>query len=241
MKKSSITLSIAIASTLSASVYIVPADIDGYKTKTDQEFYDMYQNQDSVIANGANGQLKTLVRNVDTSNKIATGNTLSTAAQTSVAGVAVRADTRGSFTLNGHRYEITTARNGNPILTGFLADGKGHIKYTGANVTNVRSQSCSVGGKYGCSQLTRAADETYFDLPTGTLATNTVTQKRDYACGKYGCFPVNQWYTSNLINIDKRQVGIAQLLNSRDISTRALVVHGGSTIHGDNGNNGKFA
>ena len=51
MKKLTV-LGLSLAGIALAEVYIVPPDIDRYKQKTDQVFYDMYQNPNSAIRRG---------------------------------------------------------------------------------------------------------------------------------------------------------------------------------------------
>ncbi len=213
------------SSVLSGAVYIVPADIDQYKQKTDQSFYDMYQNPDSVIANGVNANMKRFTNNVDTSSKIASGATINRVGQTNVAGVPVKGGTKGSFVLEGHRYTINIAKNGKPSLSGYLADGKGHIVMKGTNATAQRGTHWTVNGKYA-EVAQRNADEIFFDLPTGTLTKTTVLQQRTWhRNGKYGWAPSNNWHAINTLNVDRRQLGLAQLLTNNDISGRTCVVH----------------
>jgi hypothetical protein len=217
-----IVLSAVATAMLSGAVYIVPADIDGYKAKSDQTFYDMYQNDESVIANGVSGQMQTITSNVDTSSKMATGDTINRVGQTNIAGTPVKGGTSGSFTLAGKTYKVDIDKDGTPSLTGYLADGNGHILYKGKDAVDARSNNCASSGKYGCTVRTRVASEIYFDLPTGTLSTNTVSQKRNYSCGKYGCNPANNWYTTNTTHVDKKQLGLAELLSNNDISQRNI-------------------
>ena len=232
-----ILVSAVTSSMLSGAVYIVPSDIDQYKQKTDQSFYDMYQNHDSVIANGVNGQMKAFTDAIDTSSKIATGATVNRVGQTNVAGVPVKGGTKGSFTFNGHKYTINIAKNGEPSLSGYLADGKGHIAMKGTHAISPRGTYVASSGKYDMVKQ-RYADEVFFDLPTGTLTKTTVAQQRSWHNnGKYGWQPVNNWHTTNLVNIDKQQLGLAQLLTNNDITGRSFTAYPKSQ---SSGNNGKY-
>ena len=222
VKKTGILLSAIVTSALSGAVYIVPADIDQYKQKTDQSFYDMYQNGDSVIANGASSQLKTYTNSFDTSSKIATGATINRVGQTNVAGVPVKGGTKGSFVLSGHRYNISIAKNGEPSLTGYLADGKGHIVIKGAQAVNPRGTHTVSSGKYSRVDE-RYADEVFFDLPTGTLTKTTVSQQANFKNdGKYGWVAQGGWNTTGMTHISRTQIGIANLLKSNDITGRTF-------------------
>jgi len=223
-----VLVSAVTSMTLAGAVYIVPNDIDSYKTKTDQSFYDMYQNKNSVIANGANSQLTTLTDNVDTSNRIASGSTLNRVGQTNVAGVPVKGGTKGSFTLNGKTYNISIEKDGDPSLTGYLADGKGHISLKGNNAINARGYGIASAGKYSMVK-SRVVDEVYFDLPTGTLTTTASRQERSYVLqGKYGWAPTNNWHTTSIININKKQLGIDELLTNKEIKSRSFVAYADS-------------
>jgi len=237
------TLVSAVASmSLMGAVYIVPNDIDSYKTKTDQSFYDMYQNRDSVIATGANEKLTALTDNIDTSNRIASGSTLNRVGQTNVAGVPVKGGTKGSFVLNGKRYTVTIDKDGDPRLTGYLADGKGHIALKGTNAIKARNEVVVSAGKYDMIK-SRVVDEVYFDLPTGTLTTSAVKQQRSYKQGKYGWIPTNQWHAVNIININKKQLGIDELLSNKEIESRSFIAYGDAVIRDDrdrSSNNGKY-
>jgi hypothetical protein len=181
----------------------------------------MYQNQESVIATGASTQLREITNNVDTSAKIAEGDTVNVIGQTTIAGTPVKGGVEGTFVLQGHTYNVAISKQGKPTLTGYLADGYGHISMKGSKAVNPRGQYLSNDGKYD-KTYSRTADEIYFDLPSGTLSINTALQNRDYTCGKYGCSPKNDWHTTNIVRIGKEQLGIEDLLNNKDISTRYI-------------------
>lgn len=229
----SIILSSVASMSLMGTVYVVPADIDNYKAKTDQTFYDMYQNSNSVIANGVDPQLRSQLQNMDTSDKLATGSTINRVGQASVAGSPVKGGTTGGFTLLGHHYNVAVNKQGDTTLNGYCADGKSRIIIKGGNALNPSGTRCIASGKYGCSSYARTAEDAYFDLPTGTLSTSVVNQSRDYSCGKYGCHPTNNWHTTNVVRLDRQKVNILDILNNREIQTRSYqMTTGQPTLQG---------
>ena len=220
----SIVLSSVASMSLMGAVYVVPSDIDNYKAKTDQSFYDMYQNSDSVIANGVNSNIKGQLGNMDTSGKLATGATINRVGQASVAGSPVKGGTTGGFTLYDKKYNVAVDKQGNTTLSGYGADGKSRVMIKDAQALNAREARCTASGKYGCSTYSRTADEVYFDLPTGTLSTSVVSQARNYACGKYGCSPTNNWHTSNVVKLDRQKINVLDILNEKEIQTRTYKI-----------------
>lgn len=242
MKNNKITGGILIsmsASALLASVYIVPANISKYEHQTDQTFYDMYQNPKSVIANGANKEMQKLTSNISTGARYASGSTLNRAAQTFVAGVPVKGGTHGHFTLEGHEYTINVSKNGTPSLTGYLATGNGQIVMKGTNAINVGASHVTNSGKWGATKQ-RSAQEIYFDMTTGTLTTTTITEQRDYSNGKYGLKAIDQWHGTSISNISKKQIGLAQMLNGTNITSKRTISIGNNFVDSYN-DNGKYA
>lgn len=181
------------------AVYIAPPDIDSYKQKTDQSFYDMYQNQDSAIAKGANPTLQNYTNNVSTGNKVAIGNTITKTVQGTLQGSMVKTGTSTTYNIPGlGRYQ-------------FVIDNMGNVKLYGANVTQdhtavikegakadgigrvwcSRTQSVSFGKSSAtkCVNYKRNAIEKDFDLITGKYVQREVTQETNgishcYSTGK---------------------------------------------------------
>ena len=236
----SIVLSSVASMSLMGAVYVVPSDIDNYKAKTDQSFYDMYQNNDSVIANGVNSAIKGQLGNMDTSGKLATGSTINRVGQASVAGSPVKGGTTGGFTLYEKRYNVTIDKQGNTTLSGYGADGKARVMIKDDKALSPRGKHCTATGKYGCSTYARTANEVYFDLPTGTLSTSIVSQTRNYACGKYGCNPTNNWHTTNVVKLDRQKVDILDILNNKEIQTRSYKITPMQNTVAQSSGNGKY-
>jgi len=235
----SIVLSSVASVSLMGAVYVVPSDIDNYKAKTDQSFYDMYQNSDSVIANGVNSAIKGQLGNMDTSGKLVTGATINRVGQASVAGSPVKGGTTGGFTLYGHKYNVMVNKKGDLKLTGYGADGKSRITLQGTKAQNPRGTYLQSNGKYGTTYA-RTADEIYFDLPTGTLTSTTVSQTRNYVCGKYGCVPTSNWSTTGIQKINKRRIAILDILNNKEIQTRSYEITPMQNTVAQNSGNGKY-
>ena len=207
---------LASSVSLSASVYIVPSDIDSFKQKTDQAFFDIYQNDESVIANGINDNLKAYTDSVDTNLKFAEGHTIGKAAQANIGGISLRGGTEGSFVLHGNTYQITVSKEGNPSITGVGARNNDIT----LNGLNPRGHSVVSVGKYSIIEQ-RYVDNVYFDLASATLTTTTNTERRVVNTGKYNR-SVGAWGNHNLVNISKSKIGVSDLLSNRDITERRL-------------------
>jgi len=235
----SIVLSSVASMSLMGAVYVVPSDIDNYKAKTDQSFYDMYQNSDSVIANGVNSAIKGQLGNMDTSGKLVTGATINRVGQASIAGSPVKGGTTGVFKLYGKQYNVTVDKQGNTTLSGYGADGKSRIMIKNAQALNPSGVHCSASGKYGCTAYARTANEVYFDLATGTLSTTAVNQSSSASCGKYGCHPVNNWHTTNVVKLDRQRVNVLDILNNKEIQARTYKITPMQNVAQSSGN-GKY-
>jgi len=234
---SAVVISTIASATLMGSIYIVPTNISNYEKKTDQSFYDLYQNSNSVIANGLSSTVKKRLQYMSTSAKIVTGDTINRVGQASIAGSPVKGGTTGSFTLAGHTYTVSVDKQGNTSLQGYGSDGSSRVILKNA-VTS--GQHCVSGGKYGCTQLSRGAQNLYFDLATGTLTTTNVSESASRSCGKYGCSTGN-WNVTSVNNITRRKIGIRSILQHKTIATTKFSFTPANAISDNAGNNGKYA
>ena len=192
MKKGIIAGAVITVATmpLSATIYIAPPDIDQYKQKTDQSFYDLYQNKNSVIAEGKNKQLDSYVNNIQTNNKLFTGNTLVQVAQANLQGKNFKANISGMIRVFGKNFKINIDELGNVhLIPNNSADkkyiqGNSIVSMTGPNAIPLSSAKCIHHKKvnYGkstytvCDTYSRTADEATFDVVTGKETENIVTQ-----------------------------------------------------------------
>jgi len=198
-----------VATSLFGSIYIVPADIDNYKRKTDQSFYDIYQNQDSAIK--INPNMKTFTDNISTSQRIFEGETIRTVSQGSVSGTAIPAGVTAKVKIRGIPYVLGTDSKGGVFINGAYSDGK-QVRRRGKDAINKGNAPCGANSKYGCSRRQRYAEELYFDAPSSLITVASVMQSRNYSCSKYGCNPTSNWYTSALRNINKESVDLKKVL-----------------------------
>ena len=233
MKKRVIAFAgITSATIAQGAVYIAPADIDTYKQKTDQNFYDMYQNPNSPIAKGANPTLKSLVNNVKTGNKIAYGNTIGKVIQGSVQGTPIKVGT----TARGYITGIGT-------LT-FQVDDKGNVKLYGPYTTSdhtkaireneqavpistkcVKSHTWGFGkvSRTACILYERQAIEEIFDINNGSFIQRKVKQLAKQNCqsqrtGKYtGTVTCRRkpFETTQTYKITNQSVNVADVLKGK--------------------------
>jgi len=101
-----------------AVVYIGDPSLDVYKQKTDQTFYDVYQNPESALG----GQVQSVEEAADffnsipTSNRIAEGNYLNRVRQGTVEGGQLPEGSWAWITVFGKKYKIVATSNGIQIL-----------------------------------------------------------------------------------------------------------------------------
>lgn len=232
-KKALVFAGITSATIAQGAVYIVPADIDQYKQKTDQTFYDMYQNPNSPIAKGANPALKALISNVKTGNKFAYGNTIGKVIQGSVQGTPIKVGT----TARGYVQGIGT-------LT-FQVDDQGNVKvygpYTNSNHTEairegnnaipisstrcLKTQTYNFGkvSRTACTLYQREAVEEVFNAINGNFTQRKVLQNATQTCqphrtGKYtGYITCNRrgFNTVNVLSVKNQNINIANILKGK--------------------------
>jgi hypothetical protein len=187
------------ACSLMGAVYIAPPDIDSYKQKTDQNFYDMYQNPDSAIAKGANPILKKFTNNISTKNKMAYGSTITKTVQGAVQGTMIKAGTQTVYNIPGlGKYVFTVDPMGNvkiygayttPNHTAVIREGINAQPVGGVWCSRSTSVSFGKGSATKCLTYRRNAIEKNFDLITGKYIQRVVTQQTNaigscYSTGK---------------------------------------------------------
>jgi len=212
---------------VNAGVYLVPSDIDAYKQKTDQTFYDLYKNPTSAFRRNLPRVTGSLRRSLDRLVNVSTPNALLTfnplvmkSAQSSVQGAPVVAGSTVYITVGGRRYQVVYDENGASIRPVNFRDFS-HIKgtmiyYAGNSALNPSGSHCVSGGKYGCTRVQRVATELYFNVVTGDLVQNVVKQERTRSCSKYGCSAWGSWQTVSLLRSERSNVDIKSVaLNGR--------------------------
>jgi len=221
-----------VASPLLSAVYVAPADIDAYKKKTDQSFYDLYQNPDSAIAKGINPALKNYVNNVKTNNKIATGDTISKVVIGVVQGDAIKQGTKSSIYIPGlGTYLLSVDDTGKVTINGrYASDGKAVIR-EGKNAIQLSSPVCAKStthyiGKFApksCDAYRRIAKEINFNVITGQLVQRIVEQQTPSRCvlhtGKYSayysCSPQDRWSDTQVKAENNSVINISDLLKGK--------------------------
>lgn len=220
MRKVLSNLSLAtsiIATSSSGSIYVVPVDIDNYKRKTDQSFYDVYQNPDSAI--NPNKLLKPYTSGINTSQRMFEGNTIRSIKVSHVSGSPIPAGITADIAIRGVPYVIGTSANGSVFINGAYSDGQ-HVRRRGDDAVIKGNAPCASSSKYGCTRKQRYAEELYFDAPSSLVTVASVMQSRDYTCSKYGCNPTTPWKTSNILNMDRENVNLDAILRANDKSPK---------------------
>ena len=207
---------VAATAMANAAVYIAPADIDTYKQKSDQAFHDLYQNQDSVVAEGASAPLKDMAANVETGQKLYTGHTLTRVVQSTINGEAIPAGLQASFALSGNgwvkHYGIKTDPDTAKILIFGPGAQGGVVALKDQNAVEKTGAWCSNDGKYGCERYTRNAKNVYLDAPSGIVTVASIQQSLNRHCGKHGCSTTSNWHDSGMLSMDKKPIDIASIL-----------------------------
>ena len=226
--KIAIGAGMAVSPLLSA-VYIAPADIDAYKRKTDQSFYDLYQNPNSAIAKGINPALRNYVNNIKTNNKIATGDTICKPVVGFLQGQGIKAGTKTSIYIpHLGTYLLSVDDTGKVTISGrYASKGKAVIR-EGENAIALSSPVCAKStthqiGKFkvtSCSAYRRIAKEIDFNVITGQLIQKVVEQQTPSTCtlhtGKYSayysCSPQNKWGDTQIKSENTSIINIFDLL-----------------------------
>ena len=105
---------IGIVGSANAVVYIGDPSIDLYKQKTDQTFYDMYQNPESALGGQvqSNPQAKNFFDSIPTGNHIAEGKYLDRVRQGTLSGGQVPAGSQTWVKIFGKEYKLVATENG---------------------------------------------------------------------------------------------------------------------------------
>ncbi len=224
--------------TAMAGTYIVPTDIDQYKQKTDQVFFDTYKNPNST-----HGKLKKKLWNnsevrklqaIGTPNVITANNPLvKKSADASAGGISVADGTRIELNINNSKYSITYTSDGVRIQKVY---GKGVargniIAFEGDSAIQKGKTRCVSRGKYGCTLRERTAVETYVNVISGEITQNVVKQRRNYNCSKYGCSATSNWYDVALVKSTQTGLDIAKAaLTGRGVGINSNGVYVGASV-----------
>ena len=221
-----------VATPLLSAVYIAPADIDSYKQKTDQSFYDLYQNQDSAVAKGINPALKNYVNNIKTDNKLIIGDTICKPVVGFLQGEGIKAGTKTSVYIPDlGTYLLSVDETGKVTIDGiYVSKGKVVIR-EGKDAIALSSPVCAKStthqiGRFtpkSCDMYRRLAKEINFDVVTGKLIQRIVEQQTPSTCtlhtGKYSayynCSPQNKWSDTEVKAENVSVINIADLLKNK--------------------------
>ena len=107
-------LSCGIIKTADAVVYIGDPSIDMYKQKTDQTFYDMYQNPQSALGGEvqSNPEAKNFFNSIPTGNRIAEGEYLDRVKQSTIGGGQLPDGASTIIKIFGKNYRLVATAQG---------------------------------------------------------------------------------------------------------------------------------
>ncbi len=192
-----------------SAVYIAPSDIDQYKQKTDQTFFDMYQNRNSAIGKSVNPNAKLFFASIGTGQRMAEGYTVP---------VIKQPVSQGRTFLEGTQLRVTFA--GKPLTIIYTSDGvrlKGtgiQVKGSSAIVQQKGKSYITSRGKYGATGMKALMTEYVFDTSTGVVSRLDYWQFYSRNCGKWGC---SAWVPRNraIQNYDKKIIDLIALAKGR--------------------------
>ena len=195
-----------------AGVYIVPSDIDQFKQKTDQTFYDMYQNQNSAIGKSVNPNAKYITDSVNTSQRVMEGYTIPKVKGVATQGTAITSGATLDLSLIGKRFRVVYTDDGVKVIRfsndldvkGSLVKAKSH--------SNIR---CVSSGKYGCTKQSAIGYDYTLDVTTGVVTATKAKEQRTRSCGKWGCSQWSDFYSTDVVSSGQTVVNLLELAKGK--------------------------
>lgn len=211
-----------------AGTYIVPTDIDQYKQKTDQTYYDLYKNPNST-----HGKLKNKLRgdrNVNRLESIGTPNVITTnnplvkkSADATAGGVTLADGTAVRVSIAGRTFTIKYTSDGIRIYGNSRYIKGNNIVFEGNDAIPQGRVTCVNSGKYGCELRERTATEIYFNPVSGLVTQNIERQRQHFNCGKYGCSATSGWQDVALVKSSQYSIDIAKVALKGNAQRTGLV------------------
>lgn len=216
-----------LAGAAKAGVYIVPPDIDQYKQKTDQTFYDMYQNQNSAIGKSVNPNAKPFLDSVNTGQRMVEGYTIPKVKGISIQGTTITSGTTLNLSLAGKRFQVKYTEDGvfvRPI------DGGLRVKGSLVQKEDIGRTWCYMGGKYGCTVQRGVATDYSLNVVDGVVDVATVLKERTRSCGKWGCSGWSGFRDVQVISNKKDTVNLLALAKGEVWNDVAHAVRANTTL-----------
>jgi hypothetical protein len=135
-----------------SAVYVADPSIDHYKQKTDQTFYDMYQNPNSALGKQAQSVAGEIFNRVPTGNHFIEGSYLERIRQSNLAGGSVPEGTRVSIRVFGQNYILEATANGIKMLD--TRTGKVVKSVETVERTEMKGEPKDIGRYYRCGKST---------------------------------------------------------------------------------------
>jgi hypothetical protein len=218
MKKTVLGLTL-VGGIASASVYVVPPDIDAYKQKTDQAYTDLYKNEQSPIANGITSNDLNRLNAIGTPNAVLQrGADIRKALSATVQGTTVAEGTHLRLSLAGNYIDLI-AQNGSWKVASCDGSWKCTTLGTWVKMEREYGHHCVSSSKYGCTKEGKNAQQVFVNGATGELKNVDQYLERTRSCSKYGCNSWSEWkivktnrYQEGAINLQKAiRDGVVQL------------------------------
>lgn len=214
------------------AIYIAPPDIDQYKQKTDQAFYDLYQNQNSLFQ--INPKARPYLNTVPTDQRVLEGYVLPTVKGNVIQGSHLPPNARAILQIRDDainkivNVELRTTESGilQVRLRGFpnpcgYSNGPSRTSWCPQPFVEVKGVTikrwCASGGKYGCTTERRLKKDYYFSATSGDYIERLYVVQASRGCGKYGC---DRWGTERfvrLVDVQRRTVNLAKILKEGGI------------------------
>lgn len=203
-------IGIGIAGTAQGAVYIAPPDIDQYKQKTDQSFYDLYQNPNGPLK--VNPNATPYLNQFSTDQRPLKGYVLPSVRGGVVQGAHLPPNTKALVNIAGVTFEVRVGNDGQVSLRRVGGNGKAVIRNGFAEVEETLGTSCASSGKYGCTTQDLRKRTIYFNAVSGDYMVREYTTRQDRSCGKYGCSDWGAERFVALTNVDKGTIDMATVL-----------------------------
>jgi len=183
-----------------ADTYIVPPDIDLYKAKTDQAFYDLYQNPKSVLSKSVMG---VDFGAIATPSKLSNSTNILKVKQANTQGMSIMEGTSVDISVGNIRVRLYANKKGElelVPLSGEQVTGDWVVK------TTYGKSWCASSSKYGCTTEKRLGNKELLNAVTGEYRVYSFEETRSRSCSKYGCSSFGNWKFAGNVKLVKHAV-----------------------------------
>ena len=207
---------IGVVGTANAVVYIGDPSLDLYKEKTDQMFFDMYQNPQSALGGEvqSNPEAKKFFNSIPTGNRIAEGRYLDRVKQATIGGGQLPNGASAKIRIFGKEYRLVATANGIELydMNGNLVKSIETLKLNNDWRLIPHQYRC---GKSTCTAYTERQGTGIQAIPvpsTGNLYEYVVNlkQTRGYIRGRYT--PWGKPQIVSVMNVEQKRYNLAKAI-----------------------------